>query len=292
MNFALKFNIVYKHIKIERIPKIKGENLSLQFNVILTIKVLLSLFFLFSPLGCLSSGGAEAGEKFRITEGQKETESINLESIRKITLTPIPATDSSWKSGLEYGTKRVYLTFDDGPKPYATENVLEILDEEKTKATFFLIGRKAEKWPNIVREIVSRGHTIGNHTYSHIVPWGKNYDIYIDDAIKGKKILEQITGIEVPLFRPPGGNRRLLDEIEKRGMKVVLWTTLSGDCLEGTTPEQIKHLVKRQEMLRSIWRHPMIILLHDTNSRTASALPEIIRFLKKRGYIFTTEWRL
>lgn len=239
---------------------------------------------------CSTPGMAEQSSAHDETEGSYFLNIESLDSFQQMIGTGFPVADRSWTSTLACGQKSVYLTFDDGPKPYATENVLDILDSKKVKGTFFLIGRKAEKHPDIVREIVNRGHTVGNHTYSHIMPWGENYKRYLADAIKGKKLLEEITGREVRLMRPPGGNLRLINEIEKKGMKVVLWTTLSGDCAAGKPPAYLLSLIKMQEEFRPLFHYPMIILMHDTSTRTAKALPKIIDFLKKKGYRFRADW--
>jgi peptidoglycan/xylan/chitin deacetylase (PgdA/CDA1 family) len=255
--------------------------------VMAIVHVVASLLFF---AGCASPGLAEQSSSSPEDAGSYILNLRSLSDFEKMVRTVVPATERPWTSSLEYGKKRVYLTFDDGPKPYATQNVLDILDREHVKGTFFLIGRKAEERPEIVREIVRRGHTVGNHTYSHMMPWGKNRKLYVEDAVKGRKLLEEITGRQVDLFRPPGGTHRLMDEIEAKGMKIVLWTTLSGDCASGITPGYLLHMIKQQEKLRPTFHYPMIILMHDTSTRTAAALPEIIAYLKKRGYTFTADW--
>ncbi len=239
---------------------------------------------------CSTPGMAE---QVSAQQPARETQVLNitdLASFEQMIRTAVPAAEKSWTSSLAFDRKGVYLTFDDGPKPYATENVLDILDREGVKGTFFLIGHKAEKHPHIVKDMIRRGHTIGNHTYSHIMPWGKNRKIYVSDAVHGRKVLEDIAGIPVPLMRPPGGNLRLVEEIEAAGMRAVLWNTLSGDCKSGQPPAYLLSLIKMQEGLRPMFRHPMIVLMHDTSTRTAQALPRIIDFFRKSGYDFLSDW--
>ena len=218
--------------------------------------------------------------------GDLESDSGLLDLVRAA----LPAPDAAWPSTSTFGQKSVFLTFDDGPKPYKTTKVLAVLEKENVKATFFLIGRKAEENPLIVDQIVRGGHTVGNHSYSHMMAWGRKLDPYVEDAVKGREVLERMTGRPVPLYRSPGGNLRLIEEVGKIGMKFVLWTTLSGDCASGQGPGYLLHLVKRQERERTIFHYPMIILMHDTATRTAEALPGIIAFLRKKGYKFQSEW--
>ncbi|MFH1434505.1 MAG: polysaccharide deacetylase family protein [Pseudomonadota bacterium] len=214
----------------------------------------------------------------------------NLEHFQQLVRAGIPALDEPLSSALADGEKGVYLTFDDGPRPVSTERILDVLDKEGVKATFFVIGWKAEKHPGIVREIAGRGHTLGNHTYDHIMPWAGNFNKYVDNAVKGREAVEKAAGVDVPLFRPPGGSLRLIDRLEEKGMKVVLWTTLSGDCAQGKPPDYLIHLVKLQEQKRPVFHRPMVILMHDTHEHTALALPDIIAYLKKKGFRFLSEW--
>ena len=215
----------------------------------------------------------------------------DLEQFKQMIRNGLPTVDEPWSSALADGEKGVYLTFDDGPKPVSTKRILDVLDKEGVKATFFPIGRKAEKYPDIVKEIVRRGHTLGSHTYNHMMPWADNFNKYVDNAVKGREALEKIAEVDVPLFRPPGGNLRLIDKLEEKGMKVVLWTTLSGDCAPGKPPSYLIHLVRLQEQKRPVFHNPMVILMHDTHEHTALALPAIIAYLKKKGFKFLSEWQ-
>ena len=94
---------------------------------------------------------------------------------------------------------KIYLTFDDGPTPVITEKVLDILDSFKIKSTFFCLGRNVEKYPEIYKEIIKRGHAIGNHTYSHLNGWKTKYEEYINDVELAS------SQIKTKLFRPPYG---------------------------------------------------------------------------------------
>ena len=92
--------------------------------------------------------------------------------------------------------KAIYLTFDDGPEPNITEIVLNILNQYNAKATFFCTGENYEKYPDLVELIKNNGHSFGNHTYSHLNGLKENYETYIKDVIKSKKVIKD------SLFRP------------------------------------------------------------------------------------------
>jgi len=239
---------------------------------------------------CATPGMAEQSAPGPTAEETQTLELASLETLMALTSPAVPVADAAWTSALARNRKTVYLTFDDGPRPHATENVLDILDDEGVRATFFLVGKKAVVHPEIVQQIVRRGHTIGNHTYMHMMPWGKNRKIYVEDALKNRKLLEDLAGAPVPLFRPPGGNLRMIGEIEKAGMKPVLWTTLSGDCAEGKAPAYLKGVISLQEERRPIFHYPMIVLMHDPSTRTAEALPKIIAYFRKNAYRFSADW--
>jgi peptidoglycan/xylan/chitin deacetylase (PgdA/CDA1 family) len=248
------------------------------------------IFLALALASCATPGMAEQPGPGPAADHAQTLELASLETLMAMTTPAVPVADAAWTSALARDRKTVYLTFDDGPRPHATENVLDILDDEGVRATFFLVGKKAVLHPDIVQEIVRRGHTIGNHTYTHMMPWGKNRKLYVEDALKNRKLLEDIAGVPVPLFRPPGGNLRMIGEIEKAGMKPVLWTTLSGDCAEGKAPAYLKSIISLQEERRPIFHYPMIVLMHDPSTRTAEALPKIIAYFKKNGYRFSADW--
>ena len=98
-----------------------------------------------------------------------------------------------WKVDSE---KSVYLTFDDGPTPKITEQILDILDKYGAKATFFCLGNNAELYPELVEKIVARGHAIGNHSYNHTRGWLTSIDNYMASAYKAGQFLPHITTLQ------------------------------------------------------------------------------------------------
>lgn len=180
--------------------------------------------------------------------------------------------------------KVVALTFDDGPLNSTTPEILNILKEKNVKATFFVVGERAKKFPALIEQEVKDGHEIGNHTYSH--PWLT--------TLKGNRITEEIEKTEdalfeiapkPSLFRPPGGkyNKRTLDLARSKGYSIILW---SIDTEDWRSPPVGKVV---DSVMRNI-KPGSIILLHDGKypSPTIESLTFIIDNLKSRGYQFVT----
>lgn len=179
--------------------------------------------------------------------------------------------------------KEIALTFDDGPHPGYTEKLLAILSEYNVKATFFVVGKKAAQHPQLVKESFDAGHSIGNHTFSHV----DLSQIYSDDiAVEIKacgKVLYDITGKYCDLFRPPGGNfnRQIKKIASTLGYTTVLWTANSADYSKIS-----KYAVKKRIYGRI--GGGGIILMHDGIQKTLDILPGLISSLKSRGYHFVT----
>lgn len=169
----------------------------------------------------------------------------------------------------------IYLTFDDGPTPGVTEWILQTLERYDAKATFFVLGKNVEMYPDLYQMILDKGHKIGNHTYSHQKGWNMPLDRYIEDVDLAGDMLH------TELFRPPYARitRTQLRQISQR-YRVVMWNVLSRDynrqlspraCLRGT----IKGL-----------RGGDIISLHDSDKsfrNTSYVLPFILRKAQELG---------
>lgn len=187
--------------------------------------------------------------------------------------------------------KIVALTFDDGPYPPYTNQLLDILREEEVLGTFFLIGTNAERHPEIVQRIVYEGHQIGNHTYSHGDLLKAERKIIDQEITKTNELLTQITGQKIEIIRPPHGFRdgAVMDIIEAMKLKAVGWSVMSRDW----TNPGVDIIVNRT--MENV-RNGSIILLHDGDgieaekSRIESieSARHIIRQLKNKGYKFVT----
>lgn len=184
--------------------------------------------------------------------------------------------------------KILALTFDDGPSERYTAEILDILSEYNTKATFFVIGKNAEKHPDLVKRIVTENHELGNHTYSH--PQMRNITSEdLNNEIKStQKILTEITGITPKLFRPPGGylNNIIMEQISANGCTTVLWSWRQ-DTMDWKNPP-VNDVI--DTVLKNV-QNGDIILFHDYvygESPTPDALRVIIPKLKDMGYDFVT----
>ena len=121
------------------------------------------------------------------------------------------------------GNKKIALTFDDGPHPYYTEQLLKGLKERNAKVTFFITGKNAESYPEIVKKIYEDEHLIGNHTYNHTQLTSRNRESFKEEIIKTNEVIKAVTGEDVIYVRPPYGSWN--KEFEKElNMFPVLWT--------------------------------------------------------------------
>ena len=184
--------------------------------------------------------------------------------------------------------KVVALTYDDGPHPIYTREILDILDKYHVKATFFMVGKSMEAYPDVVREVIRRGHVIGNHTYTH--PSDLKLDTQaqiVGELDRCEQVIESFTGNRAHLFRPPRGlvDGSVFTIANEEGYKTVLWT-VCADHHDAPTPELMAQRVIRQN------RPGGIILAHDgsfsTRWKDVAATPIIIKALRERGYKFVT----
>jgi peptidoglycan/xylan/chitin deacetylase (PgdA/CDA1 family) len=179
--------------------------------------------------------------------------------------------------------KFVYFTFDDGPIPVVTPFVLNTLKKFNCKATFFCIGDNVDKHPLILADIISEGHTIGNHTYNHLNGWNSSNENYIENVLKGSKLTS------TRIFRPPYGRikKSQIKEIKRQSpsTEVIMWDVLSGDFDERISKEQcVRNVLKH-------CKNGSIIVFHDSLKafeRLEYALPKVLENLSKKGFEFRT----
>lgn len=181
----------------------------------------------------------------------------------------------------------VALTFDDGPWPSDTGRILAILERFRVEATFFMIGRQAERYPELVGRVRRAGHAIGNHSYDHpedpALTEMTEPRIAEELARTGQILADE--GVQPTLFRPPGGSydEFVIQEALRQRMRVVMWSVDPQDWRAGLTA---KDIVKR--VLKNV-EAGSIILLHDgggDGDHTVKALPDLIRGIKKKGLGF------
>ena len=195
--------------------------------------------------------------------------------------------------------KAVYLTFDDGPIPEVTPWVLDLLDRYGVKATFFMVGDNISKYPEMFREVVLRGHRIGNHTFNHIRGFSRKYFTsysYLENTEKAYDLMkEQMSTLACSesqlrplLFRPPHGHMGWAQYITlKRRYRIVMWDLVTRDYSKKLRGPQVLANVLRYT------RNGSIITFHDSlkswqNGNLQYALPRAIEFFIEEGYQMKT----
>lgn len=179
----------------------------------------------------------------------------------------------TWK--VNTNDKQLFLTFDDGPHPQITPWVLQILAEFNAKATFFCVADNVKKYPEVYKQIILAGHSIGNHTYHHLNGWKHSTSDYLADV----KLAEQY--IDSRLFRPPYGKitRKQAKELLPY-YQIVMWDRLSVDYKKDLNIEESLRQMKRVNK-------GSILVFHDSEKafeNLQKLLPVLLEDYQKRGY--------
>lgn len=179
--------------------------------------------------------------------------------------------------------KCVALTFDDGPKPGVTEPLLELLVSAHVPATFFVIGRHVQEYPELAKSISSAGMEIANHSYTHRSLTALSDDDAVQEMLQTQAVVLAVTGTLPRYLRPPGGNwnNKVAAEARKWGITPCMW---SVDVFDS----EIIGARKVAEAVLTQVKPGSIILMHNGKVSTLQALPTILRELKARGYTFVT----
>lgn len=180
------------------------------------------------------------------------------------------------------GIKTIYLTFDDGPSPVNTPEVLDILKARDVKATFFIIAQNAEDYPDIIKRIVAEGHALGVHCYNH------DYEViyesvesYLEDFYKAQNVIYDITGLRPVIYRFPGGSinafnknvyKQIISEMDKRGFIYFDWNVSIEDSRKNVKAEDLA----KNAILESNNQNYIILLAHDAYRTVTLALNEIL----------------
>ena len=192
----------------------------------------------------------------------------------------------------EEAEKTVYLTFDDGPSDRVTPKILDVLAEEKVKATFFIIGKNVETRKNIIKREFDEGHTVAVHSYTH-----KYKEIYsseeslIKDIDACNEVIKSVTGKYSSVYRFPGGSyglsQKFISAVTAHGLRYVDWNASTRDAeILNATPA----LLLKAAVTTSASSNYIVLLAHDSTSKsaTAEALRDIIKHYKDNGYVFKT----
>lgn len=173
----------------------------------------------------------------------------------------------------------LYLTFDDGPHPSVTPLVLDLLAQYNAKATFFCIGDRVKRYPEIMKRIMTEGHSIGNHTMHHVNGWKSSVSAYQEEVHQAASMIPS------NLFRPPYGRitRSQSKFLENKGYKIIMWTILSADY---------DHSLKKEECASRVVSHidkGNIYLFHDSDKgeeRMLHVLPILLKLATAKGFLF------
>ncbi len=192
----------------------------------------------------------------------------------------------------EEAEKTVYLTFDDGPSDRVTPKILDVLAEEKVKATFFIIGKNVETRKNIIKREFDEGNTVAVHSYTH-----KYKEIYsseeslIKDIDACNEVIKSVTGKYSSVYRFPGGSyglsQKFISAVTAHGLRYVDWNASTRDAeILNATPAQLL----KAAVTTSASSNYIVLLAHDSTSKsaTAEALRDIIKHYKDNGYVFKT----
>jgi peptidoglycan/xylan/chitin deacetylase (PgdA/CDA1 family) len=180
----------------------------------------------------------------------------------------------------------IALTFDDGPYAVTTPLLLDVLNDLRVRATFFIIGRDAELQPELSRRIVSEGYEVANHTYSHprldLAPTKR----VVEELVHGTKALRAFTNAKTisEEWRPPHGRytEATITTAQRLGFTTVLWNDDPGDYRRYATPEMLRaHIAAHASA-------PEILLLHSGVLATIEMLPSIVAEFRAKGYTFVT----
>lgn len=182
--------------------------------------------------------------------------------------------------------EKIAITFDDGPHPVRTSNLLEILKKHDVKATFFVIGENVKNYPRTLSEIVEGGHEIANHTYTHKILKNNSYISIKKEIIDTENVVKDCGGKIEKMIRPPCGifDYNLLKLANKEDYKIVLWNIDTHDWANEGTDQIVTNILNNVS-------GGDIILFHDYTSgenHTKEALNRIIPILKEKGYDLVT----
>ena len=185
----------------------------------------------------------------------------------------------------------IALTFDDGPNEPYTSQILDVLKEARVHATFFMVGRNVERYPDAARRIVREGHAIGNHSYAHPDMVLETDGAVRQQILKAEQVIEATTGRRSELFRAPYGFEDPLTLLvsERLGYKIIKWSVSGQDWERPGSSVIVNRVISRTH-------NGAIILLHDGDklrhgsdrSQTVSAVSQIIEQLTNRGYRFVS----
>ena len=244
----------------------------------------------------LSEINSILSDRFQLlTEDTDEVEITKDPIKEENTATPPKNTESSSNQGnsdttedgtegsteeVDNGIKQIALTFDDGPDPKVTIQILETLNKYDAKATFFMLGSRVEYYPEIAKKVQEAGHELGNHTWNHPDLTKAGVAKVRNEINETSSIIENVTGQKVTAFRPPYGavNKTVRSQTN---LPVVLWDVDTLDWKYRDPNQLLAHV-------KGATKDGSIILMHDIHQSTADGLDAVLAYLQSEGYTFVT----
>ncbi|RRQ49716.1 polysaccharide deacetylase family protein [Maribacter algicola] len=185
---------------------------------------------------------------------------------------------TSLNSNNEINKPQIAITFDDGPHPEYTPKALSLLEKYNAKATFFCIGKNIAKHPELIKEIIRQGHSVGNHTFSHANTFGFFGTSKVTQELnRTNKIVEKLTGLKMTLYRPAFGvtNPSIARAVKNLELNSIGWNVRSLDTTFRNENQVLKRITSKTE-------EGSIILLHDTSAKSIAVLERLLVFLENR----------
>lgn len=177
--------------------------------------------------------------------------------------------------------QHIFLTFDDGPHPHVTPKLLDLLDRYQAKASFFLIGVNAQQYPDLVRDIAKRGHTVANHSYQHLALPRLSEEQQLAEIQQSRDVIEAILQQPCNLFRAPRGlwSLKVLLRLQRMNIKAIHWSRDSLDYQKSAPTVIVSHFNQ----------HPVragdVVLFHDDDECCIEALQELLPIWQQQGYV-------
>lgn len=176
------------------------------------------------------------------------------------------------------GDRNIYFTFDDGPVPGVTDEILDILEGYHAKATFFCIGENVVRYPKLFERIQNENHIVGNHTFNHLNGWKAKDTVYLQNVEQCREVVAST------LFRPPYGRIGIRQAQHlKKDYKIIMWSVLSGDFdLQQNAESCTRNIIENVEP-------GSIVVLHDSikaQQRVLGCLPAVLEYFTDAGYQF------
>ncbi|MDH7568130.1 MAG: polysaccharide deacetylase family protein [Armatimonadota bacterium] len=186
-------------------------------------------------------------------------------------------------SSVPTADRKIAITFDDGPNPLYTPPLLDLLERFHARATMFLVGAQAEAYPDIVREIVEKGHEIADHTFTHVNLRTVDRRGIERELLRCRAALRRITGRSVELFRPPGGNadRAVAEVCAEYGFTTVFWDVFDSWL------QKYDHATVLSKLVSGV-KPGSIVLLHNGNNKTARIVEPFLEEISRQGYQMVT----